>query len=96
MAVTGKNGFYEKHTAAADIDGATRRLAIRKIIWSGYTNASHTLQVKNGVDDIVIPEFAAGAAGGPPIILDFENDPLIINGVETDVLGSGTVVYLYK
>jgi hypothetical protein len=97
MAVTGKNGFYEQHTAAADGAGSEHLVSIRKIIWHGFTNAAHTLQIKNGAGDIAIPEIACGAAATVIGVLQFDfPNPLQLVGVETDVLGSGTVVYIYS
>jgi hypothetical protein len=87
-------GYSILHTAAADGAASTARYLIRKIIWSGYTTAAHTIVVKNGAGTIVVPAIACGGTSGPPIILDFENKPLHMVGVETDVLGSGTVTYL--
>jgi hypothetical protein len=90
MAVTTVPGRYIQHTAAADV--STGRLAIRKIIWHGVTDASHTLQIKDGTGDIIIPTLAAGATGKH--VFDFDANPIYLDGVETDVMDSGTALYL--
>jgi hypothetical protein len=94
MAETIVPGFNILHTAAGDGAAGTARYSIRKIIWSGYSTAAHTIVVKDGAGNIVIPAIACGGTSGPPIIFNFEDKPLILTGVETDVLGSGTVTYL--
>lgn len=95
MAVTGKNGYYEQHTAAADGAASTHTVLLSHIIWHGFTDAAHTLQVKDGAGNIVLPEVACGAAATVigVIIIPFCKT---LVGLETDVLGSGTVVYVYK
>ena len=97
MAVTGKNGYYEQHAAAADGAGSTHLVSIKNIIWHGFTDAAHTLQVKDGAGNIVLPAIACGAAATVIGVLQFPQDPpLRLTGVETDVLGSGTVLYQYE
>lgn len=90
MAATVVNGRYIQHTAAADT--TTGRQIVKLIIWHGVTDASHTLQVKDGDGTIVLPAIAAGATG----MHQFDVDPLPLDGIETDVIGSGTVVYLLR
>lgn len=93
MAVTGDNGFYIQHTGAAD--SSDGRFKVGSIVWFGFTDAAHTLQVKDGAGKIVVPAIACGAAATVlgPIIIPLDR---VLNGIETDVLDSGTVVYLLK
>ena len=95
MAITGKNGYYEQHTAAADGAASTHVVKIQKIIWYGFTDSAHTLQVKTGNGIIILPAIACGT-GTILNILQFDFPcPICSVGIETDVLGSGTVIYIY-
>jgi hypothetical protein len=93
MAVTGNNGYYIQHTAADDGTGTTYPVKIKCIIWYGVTDATHTLQVKDGNGTIVIPEMTFGSA---PALTTTLVIPLnrSLTGVETDILGSGKVTYI--
>ena len=95
MAVSGNNGYYIQHTAAGDGAASTYPVHVESITWFGFTNASHTLQVKTGGGDIVVPAFACGAAATVigPIHIRINRR---MTGIETDVLGSGTVIYHLK
>lgn len=93
MAETIAGGHYIEHTAAADGAGVTTPYYVKSIIWHGFTNAAHTLQVKDGNGTIIIPEIACGAAATVIGIITLPVERMF-NGIETDVLGSGTVVYL--
>jgi len=93
MAETIVRGRYIQHTAAGDGAGVKNRTKVLFLIWAGFTDGAHTLQVKDGNGTIVIPAFACGntAANIGPIIMPLGK---VLQGVETDVLGSGTVQYI--
>lgn len=93
MAVTTVRGRYIQHTAAGDGAGVLTRTKVLTIIWTGFTDAAHTLQVKDGNGTVLIPAFACGATAATigPIILPVGK---IFQGIETDVMGSGTVLYI--
>jgi hypothetical protein len=95
MAVTGNNGFYIQHTAADDGDGTSYPVKVKCAVWHGFTDGAHTLQIKDGAGNIVVPAVACGAAATviPPIVIPIGR---MLTGIETDVLGSGTVVYLLE
>ena len=89
MAVT-TTGYYTLHTAAGDT--TTGRLKVKDAYWQGFTDAGHTLQIKDSAGTIVFPELACGAL---PAVLGYIRIPInrILDGIETDVIGSGTVFY---
>lgn len=95
MARTGNNGYYLHDTAAGDGAGGTQHYHVVKVLWDGFTDGSHTLQVKNGNGSIVLPALVCGAAASSigPIELEVDWD---LVGVETDVLGSGSVTYILQ
>ena len=95
MAVTGKNGFYERHTAAADGAASTHTVRIKSIIWTGTTAATNAFSMKDGSGTVVIGTMTAGGTGGAPIILSFD-PPIMCTGVETDILTAGAVNYIYS
>jgi hypothetical protein len=90
MAATG-NGHYLQHTAADD--NTEGRYKVSHIIWHGFTDATHTIQIKDAAGDIVIPAIACGAAAAVIGIITIPVGKWI-NGPETDVLDSGTAVYV--
>ncbi len=96
MARTTVVGMYIQDTDAQGA-GSTTDLKLRSILWTGFTDAAHTLQVKNGAGTIVVPAFACGAATSVigPIQINFV-PPKILKGIETDVIGSGVVTYLIE
>jgi hypothetical protein len=93
MAVTGNNGFYIQHTAAGDGESTTYPVKVKTIIWFGFTNAAHTLQVKDGAGNIVVPAFTCDVVATTLGMIQIPLDRML-TGLETDVLGSGTVIYL--
>jgi hypothetical protein len=95
MAVTGRNGFFEKHTAAGDGEGSTHNIHLSHVIWWGFTDGTHELRVKNGAGSIVLPTITCGAAATVigPIVIPINR---VMTGIETDKIDSGTVCYYYK
>ena len=79
-------------TFSAAGDASDMKCAWNQLIWSGYTDATHTLAVKDG-DGTVLFTLTAGVATGTPIVIKMYEQ--IIENLEVDVLGSGTVVGRY-
>lgn len=90
MAVTA-TGYSIIHTAAAD--ASTGRYFVKELIWHGYSNAAHTISVKDGAGTVVLPAIIAGETDAVLGPLFFKIDR-VLDGIETDVLGSGTAVYI--
>jgi len=93
MARTIVQGVYIQDTAAGDGATSTINTRVKSVIWTGFTDAAHTLQIKNGAGTIIVPAFACGAAASAIGPITFYLNK-VLRGVETDVLGSGTVTYI--
>ena len=87
------NNKWESLHFAAAADVQAGRMVISSFVWSGSTNATHTMTMKNSAGDIVCGPMVAGIIG-QPIQVNFPEGKFV-NGLEVDVLGSGVVdVYL--
>ena len=85
-AVRNRNSIY----CAAAGDVVTGSLILRGFIWTGSTNAAHTMTLKNGDgSQILWGPFTAGIIGQPLVVMF--PCPIYTDGIEVDVLGSGTV-----
>jgi hypothetical protein len=90
MAVTTRpNGF--KHAAAGD--ATTGKYLVMMLLWNGSSTAGDDLTVKDGDGNVVLQVKSDGSQF-IPISYPFGKRP--INGVETDVLDSGTVEYILE
>jgi len=90
MAVVNNGGRSLYFAAAGDVQAG--RLIVNSIIWSGATTETHTLTLKDSAGNIIWGPIIAGAAGatGSPIAINFAK-PQMFNGIEADVMGSGTL-----
>ena len=93
MAVVNNNLYSLYYAAAGDIQ--TGRLMVQGFVWSGATAKTDTLTFKDSAGDIVWGPILAGGvtvAGDTtvPIVVMFPK-PRMVQGLEVDVLGSGTV-----
>ena len=93
MAVTGDNGFYIRHSAAAD--SSTGHYYIEGILWNGMAATTDSLQVKDGAGNIVFPSFTVGAAYTYSGYVYFPVN-LEVVGLKTDTMTAGTVTYFLK
>ncbi len=92
MAVTTVLGRYTQHTAADDV--TTGRMHIKSVIWHGFTTKTHTLQIKDGDGTIIMPAVACGATTDIDALFKIIPLDIWVDGVETDVLGSGIALYM--
>ena len=78
------------HATAGDT--TTGRLLIKKLIWTGATDAADDLACKNGAGTVL---FAIKAGTDLGRVISYPFGDLMINGLETDVLDAGTVEYVF-
>lgn len=90
MAVTRRPNVIA-HTAGGD--ASTGRFIVWALVWNGSTDAAHDLQVKDGSGDVVLA-LKAGANTGSLILYYPFGPKTILDGIETDVIDSGTVEYV--
>lgn len=86
MAVV-RNTHSLYYAAAGDVQAGS--LTVTGFTWTGSTNAAHTMTFKNSAGTIVWGPFTAGIIGEPLVVM-FPT-PQYVDGLEVDVLGSGTV-----
>ena len=93
MAVVSNKGRSLYYAAAGDVQSGT--VVMQGFVWSGATTKTHTLTFKDTAGDIVIGPIITGGLGVAgdvcvPMVVMFTK-PITTNGLEVDVLGSGTV-----
>ena len=93
MSVVSNKGRSLYYAAAGDVQSGT--VVMQGFVWSGATTKTHTLTFKDTAGDIVIGPVITGGLGVAgdvcvPMIVMFTK-PIVTNGLEVDVLGSGTV-----
>lgn len=93
MAVVNNKGRSLYYAAAGDVQ--TGQLVVQGFIWSGATAKTHALTFKDSAGDIVWGPILAGGvtvAGDTTVpITVMLPKCIVVQGLEVDVLGSGTV-----
>ena len=87
MSVVNNEWRSLHYGAAADTQAG--RLVVKGFTWSGSTNATHTMAMKDTAGALIFGPITAGVIG-QEITVSF-GTPILLNGLEVDVLGSGVV-----
>jgi hypothetical protein len=87
MAIAYNRGYSIHYSAAGEV--TTENVVMKGFAWTGSTNATHTMAMKDGAGNLVYGPFVAGIIGQPIVIMFPE--PVQVKGLEVDVLGSGVV-----
>lgn len=87
MAVVNNNGVSLYYAAAGDVQ--TGRLVVSGFVWTGMSNAAHTMTFRDSAGNIWAGPFTTNATLNPVVVM-FPR-PRMVDGLEVDVLGSGVV-----
>lgn len=87
MAVVANSG-YSLHFAAAG-DNVAYSVSVLGFVWSGMDTGTHTMTFKDGDGNIWAGPFETNTTLNPIVVM-FPR-PMLVHGLEVDVLGSGVV-----
>lgn len=90
MAVTRRPNAIQ-HTAAGD--ASTGRFLVSQLVWNGSGTAGDDLSIKNAAGTVLLSLKSDGSQFVP---IAFPFGKTMVDGIETDVIDSGTVEYILE